>query len=70
MPSWHRRRSRRIVLAKSYIGWTNETVTGKKLKRILLIEDLPEIRIWFAALLHESFGDVTSTSHHEAGKTR
>jgi DNA-binding NarL/FixJ family response regulator len=31
------------------------------LKRILLIEDLPEIRIWFAALLRESFGEVTLT---------
>jgi DNA-binding NarL/FixJ family response regulator len=31
------------------------------LKRILLIEDLPEIRIWFAELLRESFGEVTIT---------
>lgn len=31
------------------------------MKRILLIEDLPEIRIWFEALLRESFGDVTIT---------
>ena len=31
------------------------------MKRILLIEDLPDIRVWFAALLRESFNDVTIT---------
>jgi DNA-binding NarL/FixJ family response regulator len=31
------------------------------LKRILLIEDLPEIRHWLTTLLRESFGDTTIT---------